>query len=273
MPAPDFPTAGIIYGAGRRARGLPHRPRPRGDARAHARRGHRQGRRGRRSSSTSCPTRCNKKALLEKIAELVREKRHRGHLRHPRRVRQVRHARGDRAEARRDPRGRAQQPLQADAAAGHLRHEHGGAGRRPAAAAQPEGSCSTRSSRTAARWSRAARCSSCARRASAATCWKASRWRCRTSTRSSRSSRRRRRPAEAQARADGARLALAARRGACSRAPPTARRGPRAWPRASACSPSGYQPVRRAGAGDPRDAAAAPHRPRAGQDPSPSTGR
>ena len=40
--------------------------------------------------------------------------------------------------------------------------------------------------RTAARWSPGAPCSTCARRASAATCWKASRSRCRTSTRSSR---------------------------------------------------------------------------------------
>ena len=44
MPAPDFPTSGIIHGHRRRARGLSHRPRPGGDARAHALRGDRQGR-------------------------------------------------------------------------------------------------------------------------------------------------------------------------------------------------------------------------------------
>jgi hypothetical protein len=49
------------------------------------------------------------------------------------------------------------------------------------------------SCRTAARWSPAAPCSSCARRASAATCWKAWPWRWPTSTSSSRSSRPRRR--------------------------------------------------------------------------------
>ena len=44
MPAPDFPTAGIIYGLAGVQRRLPHRPRPRRHARAHALRGIRQGR-------------------------------------------------------------------------------------------------------------------------------------------------------------------------------------------------------------------------------------
>ncbi len=57
MPAPDFPTAGIIYGIAGRARGLPHRPRPRGHARAHPLRGIRPRQPHRPSSSTSCPTR------------------------------------------------------------------------------------------------------------------------------------------------------------------------------------------------------------------------
>jgi DNA gyrase subunit A len=73
IPAPDFPTAGIIYGL-RRARRLPHRPRPRGHARPHPLRGHRQGRppgdHRRRD-----PYQVNKKTLLEKIAELVNEKK------------------------------------------------------------------------------------------------------------------------------------------------------------------------------------------------------
>jgi DNA gyrase subunit A len=73
----------------------------------------------------------NKRTLQERIAELVNEKKIEGISPHPRRVRQVGHAPGDRTEARRDARGGAEQPLQADAAAGHLRHEHGGAGRRP----------------------------------------------------------------------------------------------------------------------------------------------
>ena len=48
------------------------------------------------------------------------------HQPHPGRVRQIGHARGHRAEARRSARSGAEQPVQADAAAGHLRHEHGG---------------------------------------------------------------------------------------------------------------------------------------------------
>ena len=41
IPAPDFPTAGIIHGLARRARGLSHRPRPRRHARQVPLRGHR----------------------------------------------------------------------------------------------------------------------------------------------------------------------------------------------------------------------------------------
>jgi hypothetical protein len=62
----------------------------------------------------------------------------RGHQPHPGRVRQVGHAHRHRPQARRGARGRAEQPVQADAAAGHVRHEHGGADRRPAQGVQPE---------------------------------------------------------------------------------------------------------------------------------------
>ena len=57
IPAPDFPTAGIIHGLGRRARGLSHRPRPRRHARQVPLRGHRQAASARRSSSTRSRTR------------------------------------------------------------------------------------------------------------------------------------------------------------------------------------------------------------------------
>ncbi len=122
----------------RRARGLPHRSRPRGDARAHALRGGRPGR---------PPGGHRRRAALPGEQEgAARAHCRAGHreeagrrLGHPRRIGPDRHARGDRAQARRDPGGRAQQPLQADAAAGHLRHQHGGAGGRPAAAAVGEG--------------------------------------------------------------------------------------------------------------------------------------
>ena len=58
----------------------------------------------------------------------------RRHRRHPRRVlRPHRHAPGHRAQARRGRQGRAEQPLQAHPAAGDLRRQHAGAGRRRAA--------------------------------------------------------------------------------------------------------------------------------------------
>ena len=57
VPAPDFPTARHHLRRRGRARGLPHRPRPRRHARAHALRGDRARASARRSSSTSCPTR------------------------------------------------------------------------------------------------------------------------------------------------------------------------------------------------------------------------
>ena len=71
-------------------------------------------------------------ALIEKIAELVRDKKHRGHHRHPRRVRPRRHAHRHRAEEGRRPRGRPEQPLEDDAAAGVVRHQHAGDRRRAA---------------------------------------------------------------------------------------------------------------------------------------------
>ena len=54
----------------------------------------------------------------------------------------------------------------ADAVAGYLRHEHGGAGRRPAALAQPQADARLLPLRIGARSLPGARCSSCARRAS-----------------------------------------------------------------------------------------------------------
>ena len=62
----------------------------------------------------------------------------RRHRRHPRRVlRPYRHADRPGAQARRGRQGRAEQPLQAHPAAGDLRRQHAGAGRRGAAHAQP----------------------------------------------------------------------------------------------------------------------------------------
>ncbi len=123
---------------GRRARGLSHRPRPGRDARQVPLRGHRQGpapvdhrRRDPVPGEQEEPARADGRAGAREEA--------RGHQPHPGRERQVGDARRHRAQARRGARGRAQQPLQADPAAGHLRHQHGGADRRPAEAVQPEG--------------------------------------------------------------------------------------------------------------------------------------
>ena len=62
----------------------------------------------------------------------------RRHQRAARRVRQGRHAHLHRGQARRVGRGGAQQPLPADADGVGVRHQHGGAGRRPPAVAQPQ---------------------------------------------------------------------------------------------------------------------------------------
>ena len=74
IPAPDFPTAGIIYGIERRARGLPHRPRQGDHARQVPLRRHRQGLR-QSIIVDEIPYQVNKKTLLERIAELVNEKK------------------------------------------------------------------------------------------------------------------------------------------------------------------------------------------------------
>ncbi len=58
-------------------------------------------------------------------------------LRPARRVRQARHAPGDRAQARRDPQGGAEQALQAHLDAVHVRREHGRARRQRPAHAEP----------------------------------------------------------------------------------------------------------------------------------------
>jgi DNA gyrase subunit A len=138
IPAPDFPTAGIIHGLGGVREGYRT-----GRGRVVMRRqvplrGHRQGpapgdhrRRDPLPGEQEEPARADGRAGAREEAG--------GHQPHPGRVRQVGHARGDRAQARRGARGRAQQPLQADAAAGLVRHQHGRADRRPAEALQPQG--------------------------------------------------------------------------------------------------------------------------------------
>ena len=90
--------------------------------------------------SPSCRTWSIPDNLALKIAELVTTRQDQRHRRHPRRlVRAYRPAAGDRAQAGRPAAGGDEQPLQAHPAAGHLRLQHAGAGRRRAAdaAARP----------------------------------------------------------------------------------------------------------------------------------------
>ena len=89
-----------------------------------------------RSSSPSCPYGVKKggdDGVIKKIADLVKDKVLTEISRPRRPLRQVGHADPDRAEARRDPAGRAQQALQAHAAADDVRLQRRRARRRRAA--------------------------------------------------------------------------------------------------------------------------------------------
>ena len=75
-PRPTSRRAGIIYGVGGRAGGLPHRARARDHARAHARRGHRTRASAQAIIIDELPYQVNDDAAASiKIGELVREKR------------------------------------------------------------------------------------------------------------------------------------------------------------------------------------------------------
>ena len=87
---------------------------------------------------TELPYQVNPDNLAIKIAELVKDGKHRRHRRHPRRdLGPHRPAPRHRAQARRRREGRAEQPLQAHAAAGELRREHARDRRRRARARSP----------------------------------------------------------------------------------------------------------------------------------------
>ena len=143
IKGPDFPTGGIIVGhSGIREAYETGR----GRVVIRGKRAHRAAasRARRRSSSPRCPTRCPRATgaataagLIKKIAEVVQNER----------IKEISDLRdeSDRSgirlviELKRDvhPEGRAQQALQAHAAADHVRREHGRAGRRRAAHARP----------------------------------------------------------------------------------------------------------------------------------------
>ena len=74
VPAPDFPTAGIIFGTEGVQRRLSDRARPRRHARAHAHRGPRRRAARQAIIVDELPYQVNKATLLMRIGELVREK-------------------------------------------------------------------------------------------------------------------------------------------------------------------------------------------------------
>ena len=82
---------------------------------------------------TEIPYQVNKARLIERIAELVSNKKIEGHFRCSRRIRPRRHAHRHRAEARRRIAAHPQQSFQAHPDAGILRHDPAGHRRRPAA--------------------------------------------------------------------------------------------------------------------------------------------
>ena len=88
---------------------------------------------------TELPYQVNKAALVEKIADLVTGQEDRGHRRPARRVGPRRHAPGHRVQAGRQPAQGAQQPVQAHAAASWPSTPTCGARRRPAADAAAQG--------------------------------------------------------------------------------------------------------------------------------------
>ena len=117
IKGPDFPTGGIILGHARHPRRLRDGSRPGTPAGARA---HRAAQASGKEAIvvTELPFMVKKGGpggLIEKIAELVRDKKISEIADLQRLLRQARHAPGDRAQARRDPQGGAQQALQAHA--------------------------------------------------------------------------------------------------------------------------------------------------------------
>ena len=164
MKGPDFPTGGVILGlCGIRDAYETGRGRVRVRARAHI-----EQIRGNREAIvvTELPFMVKKggdSGVINKIVELLqREEAHRD-LRRPGPLGPQRHADRDRAQARREPEGRAQQALQAHADAVHVRREHGRAGRQRAEAAAAARGHPATTSGTSARSSSAAPSTSCAR--------------------------------------------------------------------------------------------------------------
>ena len=170
VKGPDFPTGAIIVGrSGIRDAYRTGRGRVVMRARAHI-----EELRGGKSAIivTELPYGVKKggdTGVIEKIADLVNDKvlTEISDLAGP--LRPLGHAHPDRAEARRRPAGRAEQALQAHAAAVDVRRQHRRARQRRADARSRCSSCSRTTSTSSARSSRAGRSTSCARRRSART--------------------------------------------------------------------------------------------------------
>ena len=137
IPGPDFPTGGAILGrAGIRSAYATGR----GSIIMRAKVAVEELRKDREALIvTEIPYQVNKATLIERIAELVREKKHRRHRRSARRVRPRRHAHRHRAQARRGRRRGAQPVVALHRDAVELRRQHDRAERRSAGDADAEG--------------------------------------------------------------------------------------------------------------------------------------
>ena len=249
VPAPDFPTRRPHLRPRRRREGYTHRPREHHHPRAHPF-SRTSGKATQADRRRQIPYQVNKKSharsaspswserkALEGISDIRDESDKSGNAR----VIELRAARSRR---------RPEQPVQADAAAGHLRHEHGGAGRWQAAPAEPAPDASTASSRTAATSSppHHLRAAQGRERGHSSKVGGAVQRR-----RDHRAHQGRAPPPEAKA--PMGRVALAAGRGDARIAPGRRRRPDGAKARSSGLQAQGLPAVRRAGAGHPRTCA------------------
>ncbi len=138
VKGPDFPTGGIILGAPGHPRRVRDRPWPRARAGQGSHRAVAPGQGGdRRHRAAVHGQEGRRRQSHHKDRRTGQRQAHTRDLRPARRVRQARHASRDRAQARRDPQGGAEQALQAHLDADHLRREHGGARGQRAAHAEP----------------------------------------------------------------------------------------------------------------------------------------
>jgi DNA gyrase subunit A len=166
VPGPDFPTGGYIYGR----EGIEQAYKTgRGSFQVRAKAAIEQRGKDRQDIVvTELPYQVNKARLIEHIAGLIQNKKSKASptcaTKRPRR-----HAHRHRSEARRRAANHPEQPFQAHADAGILRHDPAGDRRRAAARAGPAPDCCACSSNTAWTWCAAARSTNCAKPKSAST--------------------------------------------------------------------------------------------------------